>query len=142
MERYFKALNKTRYKLLGLQNVVGLGIGHKEIGAENTGEPAFIVYVEQKLPVDNLLRGHVVPEKIGGLNTDVIEIGVVRALGVRTSRERPAQPGMSIGHYRSTAGTFGAVVKDKQTKELMLLSNNHVLPMVQHQEARAKPGRS
>jgi len=141
LERYFRALNKTRDKLLGLQNVVGLGIGYKETGSENTGEPAFIVYVEKKLPVDELMREQVVPGKIGGLNTDVVEIGVVRALGIRTSRERPAHPGVSIGHYRSTAGTLGAVVKDKQTGELMLLSNNHVLAngSSTHQ-ALAKPG--
>jgi hypothetical protein len=141
MERYFRALNKTRNKLLGLQNVVGLGIGHKETGAENTGEPAFIVYVEKKLPVDSLMRGHVVPEKIGGLITDVVEIGVVRALGIRTSKERPAHPGVSIGHFKSTAGTLGAVVKDKQTGELVLLSNNHVLANGSSiLEARAKTG--
>lgn len=141
MERYFRELNKTRDRLLGLQNVVGLGIGYKEVGTENTGEPAYIVYVEKKMPADNLMRGHKVPQKIGGLNTDVVEIGVVRALGIRTSRERPAQPGVSVGHYRSTAGTFGAVVKDKQTGDMMLLSNNHVLANGSSiQEARAKTG--
>lgn len=141
MDRYFRALNKTRGKLLGLQNVVGVGVGYKNVGEESTGEPAFIVYVEKKLPSANLTRSHVVPKKIDGLDTDVIEIGVVRMLGVRTTRERPCQPGVSIGHYQSTAGTFGAVVKDKATKELMVLSNNHVLANgSSFQEARAKSG--
>ena len=36
-------------------------------------------------------------------------------------------PGMSVGHYKVTAGTFGALVKDANTGELLILSNNHVL---------------
>ena len=141
MERYVRALNKTRGKVLGLQNVVGVGVGHKHVGEESTGEPAFIVYVEKKLPPADLSRKHVVPKELDGLYTDVVEIGVVRALGVRTSRARPCQPGVSIGHYQSTAGTFGAVVRDKTTKELMVLSNNHVLANGSSlQEVRAKPG--
>jgi hypothetical protein len=36
-------------------------------------------------------------------------------------------PGVSIGHYRVTAGTFGAVVKDRRSSDLLILSNNHVL---------------
>lgn len=141
MERYFSALKKNRGKLLGLKNVVGVGVGYKHVGEESTGEPAFIVYVEKKLPSAKLARSHVVPKKIDGLDTDVVEIGVVRMLGVRTTRERPCQPGVSIGHYQSTAGTMGAVVKDRATKELLVLSNNHVFANgSSFQEARARAG--
>ncbi len=45
----------------------------------------------------------------------------------RTARVRPAPPGVSIGHYRVTAGTFGAVVYDNSTGIPIILSNNHVL---------------
>jgi len=114
LDRYFRALKKNRAKLLGLQNVVGVGVGYKQVGEEGSGEPAFIVEVEKKLPAADLARSHLVPKKIDGLNTDVVEIGVVRMLGVRTSRERPCQPGMSIGHYQSTAGTFGAVRSEER----------------------------
>jgi len=141
MDRYFRALKKTRGKLLGLQNVVGVGIGYKHIGDKSTGEPAFVVYVEKKVPSADLARGHIVPEKINGLATDVVEIGVVKMLDVRTRRERPCHPGVSIGHYKSTAGTLGAIVKDKATKELMILSNNHVLANGSSlQKPRAKIG--
>ncbi len=141
MDRYFRALKKTRGKLLGLQNVVGVGIGYKHIGEESTGEPAFVVYVEKKLPPADLTRSHVVPDKINGLATDVVEIGVVRMLDVRTKRDRPCHPGVSIGHFKSTAGTLGAIVKDKATRELMILSNNHVLANGSSlQKPRAKIG--
>lgn len=39
---------------------------------------------------------------------------------------RPARGGVSIGHYRITAGTFGCLVKDNAGLEY-ILSNNHVL---------------
>lgn len=141
MDQYFRALEKSRGKILSLKNVVGVGVGYKYKGDECTGEPAFIVYVEKKLPPSDMSRGHLVPEKIDGLDTDVVEIGRVRMLGARTSRERPCQPGVSIAHYKSTAGTLGAVVKDKSTKQLMVLSNNHVLANGSSlQEVRAKTG--
>jgi len=141
MNRYFNAFKKYRGKLLGLKNVVGVGVGYKNVGGDNTGAPSYIVYVEKKVHSSELSRSHIVPRQIDGLDTDVVEIGVVRMLGVRTSRERPCQPGMSIGHYQSTAGTFGAVVRDRKTNELMVLSNNHVLANGSSiQEARAKSG--
>jgi hypothetical protein len=37
------------------------------------------------------------------------------------------QPGVSIAHYMVGAGTFGAVVRDVDTNEKLILSNNHVL---------------
>jgi len=141
MDRYFKSLKKTRGKLFGFPNVIGVGVGYKKTGAESTGEPSFVVYVQNKIPVEHLSRNQVIPGKVNGLLTDVVEIGVVKMLGVRTSRCRPCQPGVSIGHYKSTAGTFGAVVKDKQTGDLMILSNNHVLANgSSFQEAKAKVG--
>lgn len=141
MDQYFRALNKTRGKLLGYQNVVGVGVGYKHVGSESTGEPAFIVYVEKKLPPGDLARSQIVPKKMNGLDVDVIEMGTVRMLGVRTSKGRPCQPGVSIGHYKSSAGTLGAVVRDKATKEIMILSNNHVLANGSSlMEAKAKSG--
>lgn len=141
MERYFKALQKSRGKILSLKNVVGVGVGYKYKGEESTGEPAFIVYVEKKLPPANMSRRHMVPPQIDGLETDVVEIGQVRMLGIRTTRARPCQPGVSVAHYKSTAGTLGAIVKDKATGQLMILSNNHVLANGSSiQEVRAKTG--
>jgi len=141
MNRYLSALNKYRRKLLSLKNVVGVGVGYKQVGDNTTGQPAFIIYVEKKLPAPDLPRSHIVPKQVDGLDTDVVEIGVVKMLGVRTSRERPCQPGVSIGHYRSTAGTLGAVVRDRATGKLMILSNNHVLANGSSiQEVRARVG--
>ena len=67
------------------------------------------------------------PKVIEGVRTDVIEIGEVRALQTHTSRWRPAPAGVSLGHYRITAGTFGCLVRDRATGAPLMLSNNHVL---------------
>ena len=42
------------------------------------------------------------------------------------NNHRPPFPGISVGHYKVTAGTLGCFVKDKK-KKIYILSNNHVL---------------
>lgn len=39
----------------------------------------------------------------------------------------PAGPGSSIGHIRTYGGTLSALVREKKTGELLILSNNHVI---------------
>jgi hypothetical protein len=40
---------------------------------------------------------------------------------------RPLQPGLTIGHYKITAGTLGAFAVERKTGRSVILSNNHVL---------------
>lgn len=47
----------------------------------------------------------------------------------RTERWRPAPMGVSIGHYKGSAGTAGCLVKDEKTGEILILSNAHVSAM-------------
>ncbi|UPK01686.1 hypothetical protein [Bradyrhizobium sp. 170] len=42
-------------------------------------------------------------------------------------RQRPLLPGGSVGHFKITAGTIGAIARDKKTGRDVILSNNHVL---------------
>ncbi len=42
-------------------------------------------------------------------------------------RVRPLRPGASIGHYKITAGTIGALAIEKRSDQVVVLSNNHVL---------------
>ncbi|MEM4469157.1 MAG: hypothetical protein QXS32_08845 [Candidatus Nezhaarchaeales archaeon] len=44
----------------------------------------------------------------------------------RTGRYRPILGGISVGHYKITAGTLGILMKDKDG-DVVILSNNHVL---------------
>lgn len=141
MEKHHRALGKVKRQVLNLPNVRGVGVGYKRVGSVSTGKPAIIVFVEKKVPAAELSRGHRVPPKLKGLDTDVVEIGRVRLLGERKGKMRPALPGSSIGHYNVSAGTFGAVVKDKNTGKRLILSNNHILANGSNGvDGRAKPG--
>lgn len=141
MDRHRRALDKVRPKILSLPNVRGVGVGYKRVGNVSTGEPSIVVFVENKLPSAKLTRGYRVPPKVNGLVTDVMEIGRVSLLEERKKKIRPAVPGSSIGHYKVSAGTFGAVVKDKKSGGKLILSNNHILANRSNgKDGLAKPG--
>ncbi|MDN5331019.1 MAG: hypothetical protein PWP45_244 [Tepidanaerobacteraceae bacterium] len=127
MLRAERILRRYEKKLFTIENVVGTGLGYKIIEGKTTNEPAIIVLVKKKKSERELPRSQILPKKLENVMTDVIEVGEVRFLDVRTQKSRPAMPGVSIGHYKVTAGTFGAVVKDEITGEPLILSNNHVL---------------
>ena len=111
-------------ELLAYPNVVGAGLGYKKTRGEYTGQSALVVLVEKKLPSFSLTKQELIPKEYKRFTTDVIEVGKIVALSP-TDKHRPAPPGVSIGHYRITAGTFGAVVQEGGAK--YILSNNHVL---------------
>lgn len=126
MRKLLRSLGVAEERYMELPNVIGVGIGYKKRGRQDTDEPAIIFFVDKKMPTDALGVDECIPRRIGRNCTDVVEVGEVRLLS-RTSRMRPAAPGSSIGHFKVTAGTFGAVVRDRETGELLILSNNHVL---------------
>jgi hypothetical protein len=113
--------------LLTKPNVVGVGVGFKETRGQVTDEYAVKVLVTQKLPRAGLSAFQVVPQEVEGIRTDIMQVGVIRALQARTDRWRPAPGGVSIGHYQITAGTLGTIVRDRSTGDRLILSNNHVL---------------
>lgn len=128
MERVDQIRRRYTAQLMYLPNVVGVGKGMKAVRGEESTDQAVVVLVSKKLPEAQLSRYERVPRTLGQVPTDVIEVGEIRLLGVnRKSYQRPACPGMSIGHQKVTAGTFGAVVRDRRSGMLMILSNNHVL---------------
>jgi len=113
--------------LLALPNVIGLGIGLKTVQGRRGDELCLAALVRRKLPRAALEPESVIPDELDGVATDVVEVGDVRAQVSRTSRHRPAPGGVSLGHTRVTAGTFGCIVRDRSTGDALLLSNNHVL---------------
>ena len=127
-ETRFKGI-KERHKAALFQkaNVVGVGIGFKETRAKRTEQLSVVVLVKQKLPSGQLRPEDLVPPEIEGVPTDVWEVGELWALQDRRGLWRPAPGGVSIGHFAITAGTLGTLVRDRQSGELLILSNNHVL---------------
>lgn len=141
MKKHREILRTQRGRLLAKQNVVGVGIGVKEKGGRKTGLTVLTVLVKRKLPEAELMEAHRVPKEIGGVRTDVIEVGELTLLALRTDRHRPAPAGVSVGHYKITAGTLGAVVRDRATGARLILSNNHVLAnMTDGRDGRAARG--
>jgi hypothetical protein len=59
-----------------------------------------------------------------------------RAVPMNQRRRRPLRIGLSIGHFRITAGTLGAFVKLRDGGQVRMLSNNHVLA----DENKGQPG--
>ncbi len=118
-------LQENRNQLLTRANVVAAGIGYKVSEGKKTSTLSIICSVGQKLPQSKLSARDMIPSSIGGLPTDVVQTGVIRALQSHSARYRPAPGGVSIGHRDITAGTLGCLVK--KGGELFILSNNHVL---------------
>jgi hypothetical protein len=82
-----------------------------------------------------------VPRALGGVQTDVVETGLIFALQDPTQKMRPARPGVSLGHYQITAGTFGCLVQ--RNGQVFILSNNHILAnsnKAQQGDAILQPG--
>jgi hypothetical protein len=69
-------------ELLGKQNVVGVAIGNKITEKKgDTGEAAITVLVESKVDETLLRDEDVVESTIGGVKTDVQEVGIIQAGG-------------------------------------------------------------
>jgi hypothetical protein len=122
------AKNRHEKELLKKANVNGVGIGYKSVKGVRSDELCIVIFVRKKLPLSDLKARDVIPHEIEGMQTDVVEVGDIVALTTdRRDRWRPAPGGVSIGHPKVTAGTLGTLVRDRETKQLLILSNNHVL---------------
>lgn len=119
------ALKTHRAQLLDRRNVVATGVGYKIAGGQKTDTLSIMCSVTKKVAASQLSSEDLVPSTIGGMPTDVIETGVIRALQSPTEKHRPAPGGVSIGHRDITAGTLGCLVK--KNGQIFILSNNHVL---------------
>ncbi|NLS44123.1 MAG: hypothetical protein GX969_00050 [Firmicutes bacterium] len=127
MDEILNTLADATLKFMPMENVVGVGRGYKVTSGIRSPSECIVVMVKEKLDEIRLKIKDRVPNEYRGVPTDVIEVGELRFLNRRQSYMRPARPGISCGHYKSTAGTFGATVWDTETREPFILSNNHVL---------------
>jgi hypothetical protein len=134
MTDHFLSKRQTE-KLLAKRGVVSVGYGKCTTRGIKTDEDCVVVLVESKLPRSDLKRTDLVPRRIGGMRTDVVEVGILRAppplprgwISPReyTGRVRPVPGGVSVGHISITAGTVGCIVY--RAGGPVILSNNHVL---------------
>ena len=128
-DQAIQAQSLHQNSLLQKANVVGVAVGYKEHKGDKNGDVSLVVLVEQKKPLAALAAEDVVPAEVEGMKTDVYEVGYLRALNSMNPRQsyRPIIPnGVSVSHYKVTAGTLCTIVHDRVTNDALLLSNNHV----------------
>ena len=87
-------------------NLVGMAYGIKWTNGVPTGKPAVLALVSQKIDPDDLPESDLIPEKIDGMQTDVLAVGELFAyqaepveVGVQAlaRRARPASGGYTKG---------------------------------------------
>ncbi|CAG8607159.1 3281_t:CDS:2 [Diversispora eburnea] len=112
-------------------NLVGMSTGYKRTKGKFTKKPAIILYVRQK----GILRrgcGGLFPREICGYPVDVIEACVATPYGFGArycqSYKGGVELGSSIGliEPHRTTGTLSAFVYDKNSKQIGILSCEHV----------------
>lgn len=125
--------------LQGADNIVGVGIGpamrdFESVGPKGPGAPVLNVYVAEPMTMDEAKAVLVDEFGASALSSDAEPVNVIRTGLIDTQphrhRERPAPCGISVGHVKITAGTFGALARGRsgeRVNRLLMLSNNHVL---------------
>lgn len=117
-----------------------IGIGMEQTGGEFTGLVALRVFVEQKLPENEVPEGELIPTDFAGFPVDVEQDA--KALLSDTTVYDPLRGGIQIARpptvFGSTAivehtGTAGAVVKRRSDGRKLLLTNEHVAGAVGNQ---------
>lgn len=67
-------------ELMAKANVVGVGVGYRQVGGQRTETVALVVMVSRKLPLAQLAPKDVLPRRIEGVPVDVQEVGELKAL--------------------------------------------------------------
>lgn len=119
---------QRRRDLMDLPNVVGSGIGPRRSG-ENKGQPAIIVFVEEKVPDEELDESERVPDTLNGVPTDVVETGRFEAQAAapgRHERLRPMTGGSSVGLAGTNGWGSSSSLFEDDTGTHVLLTNRHV----------------
>ena len=137
VDRALRAQQQVLRDFVAIPGVHAVGVGYKRRGGELTDEVAVIVYVDEKIPEDQLQPSWRIPESVrirgerASVRTDVVQRA--RAVnyphlpdGSLAGRTRPVPGGRSIEGFNG-GGTLGGWVWDTVNDEPVLLSNNHVL---------------
>lgn len=116
-------------------NLQGVGIGLSDGDSGGApGEAALVLYVAE--PTSPEAASQVVAQAMGVSAEAAAEVPVnVQVTGIIDAqphrfRMRPAPGGISVGHFKITAGTIGCLVRGRtapRNSRVMILSNNHVL---------------
>ena len=131
-EQMLRLLPEVRWRLRHIPGISSIGVGAKEVRGDVTFDMAYRVYVEQKLPNDDLPAAWRIPERIRGINTDVLLHSSTEML-TDGGKHRPLKGGSQVrnqhveGDNDVLAGTIGCLVRlDSPVQEICALSCEHV----------------
>lgn len=132
-EQLLRLLPEVRWRLRHIPGISSIGVGAKEVGGDVTFDMAYRIYVEQKLPNDDLPAAWRIPERIRGINTDVLPRSSTEML-TDDGKYRPLKGGSQIknqfveGDNDLLGGTLGCLVRfDSPLQEICALSCEHVM---------------
>ena len=115
-------------------NSNGAGVCGVGVSSLIPGQSQLVVYVEDDANQEAVRRELFDNLKVQAMASDdmdieIIKTGVVEPSSSNRSRFRPAPAGVSVGHFRITAGTIGGWSKGNgsRSQRLLMVSNNHVL---------------
>lgn len=131
----------------GVGNIVGVGIGlgetHPSAGTPSLssgftpGEHALNIYVAELTSIDEMKAAIVESVGSSALSSDTLPLNLIQTGLIEAQphpfRIRPAPGGVSVAHFKVTAGTIGCLSVGNhapRNSRLMVLSNNHVLANV------------
>ncbi len=118
----------------GVGNIVGAGISDGSEGSGLPGQASLVVYTVEETDQESVRQSLCDSMGVQAASDDSLPIivhktGVIEANSHRF-RMRPAPCGVSVGNFRITAGTLGALATGRtapRTNRMLILSNNHVL---------------
>lgn len=126
----------------GANNIVGVGLGlglpDQDPGAEGLdvepGQQVLNVYVVESSSVDQVKSAMVDSMGISAASDDSVPINVIVSGEIDANSHRfkirPAPGGVSVGHFKVTAGTLGCLatgLRAPRNRRVLMLSNNHVI---------------
>jgi hypothetical protein len=113
-------------------NLLGIGVGPKEVEGNTTPNLALKFFVRVKKPKKDLTRKELLPAKVSELLTDVVKLAPLRARANFTQKLRPGLGGCSgcvVVPGLTYTGTLGLGMRGHGglADKTFVLSNNHVL---------------
>ncbi len=87
MKEHADLKNKYKDYIKSKPNVVGIGVGKRQIDEKMTDEKAVVVLVSRKVPEVSLRKEELIPRQLEGKTVDVVEVGEIHFLEEKKIKE-------------------------------------------------------
>ncbi|MEW6244990.1 MAG: hypothetical protein AB1497_12225 [Bacillota bacterium] len=89
MERLESVLERNRRRILGHEDVAGVGIGRQHADGCSSGQSSLILFVKQQVSLADLSRSGFIPSEISPASLEVVEVGEFVAYGISENGTSP-----------------------------------------------------